>query len=449
MKLPAPALILLKPVLDRLDASPIGKRIAGGMFWSLLGTVIAKGFAWMSLVLVARLLGKEMFGEFGFVRNTAMALVAFSGAGMGLTVMKHIPELLESDKERIGRIIGLCYLFTVFTALLTAVAFFAAAPWLCEVYFGKPHLLVAMRLGAAILFASTCMTVQIAIMIGFQDFRGLATATLVTGLSTPFAYGLGALYYGMEGAIFGVLIVVLLNLATNSVMIYRNVRGHRIRYRFLEAYKELPLLWQSNLPLFFSNVFYAFSLWLTQAMLNRMPGGAEELGSYYAAYNYQLIGLFLFQQLAMVIFPVMSELSGKENTARYWSLVKKGTLLGTAFSAFVVLPFMLFPGFFMELNGQEFAKDWNVLVFASCGVIVYAATALAATVLITRGRNWAHFVLTLISMSLYIAAAVVCFRLQFGGGSLFIAYMLAQTVYALGVCCIMFVNRRGRAANET
>ena len=97
----------LRRWLDRLLASPLGRRIAKGVFWSLAGALISRGLAMVSSVLVARMLGREGFGELGTIQATVGMFGVFAGFGLGMTATKFVAELKFTNPLRAGRIIGL------------------------------------------------------------------------------------------------------------------------------------------------------------------------------------------------------------------------------------------------------------------------------------------------------------------------------------------------------
>jgi O-antigen/teichoic acid export membrane protein len=147
------------PVLNRVQQSPIGKRIVSERFWSVVGNGFSKMFTFIAIFFVAIILEKEAFGEFGLVRATTSMFVTFSSFGMGLTATKYIAELLHSDKERIDRIIGLNYLLSFFVSLVIATIFYFSIPQICETLLNASGLVDEMKCGALLLFLMTFMSI--------------------------------------------------------------------------------------------------------------------------------------------------------------------------------------------------------------------------------------------------------------------------------------------------
>ena len=55
---------------DRIDASDIGYRLAKDAFWSMARAVISRGLMLAASVLVARMMGKTIYGELGMIQST-------------------------------------------------------------------------------------------------------------------------------------------------------------------------------------------------------------------------------------------------------------------------------------------------------------------------------------------------------------------------------------------
>jgi O-antigen/teichoic acid export membrane protein len=404
-------------------------------------------FTFIAMVLVARILGKEAFGEFGLVRSTATTFVAFSSFGMGITATKYIAELLHTDKARAGRIIGLTYVFTFFTSLVVAVAFYLISPWLCETQLCKPELTNVMRLGAILLFLTTFMGTQIAVMSGFQDFRGLAFATLIGGITMLPVYVTGTYYWGICGAVIGSIFAVGLNIFINSGFIYRNVKKFHIRYKILDTYKERSILWNFNLPIVLSNSIYGFTILASQLLLTYCPNGLSELGTYYVAMNLYTVICFLPQQLLPVIFPIFSELNGEGNIKRFWRIVGKSWLLIFSISLFAIIPFLIFPKIFMGLFGNEFIGDWKVLFAVCMYVLTTSGTVIVNQIFICRGRNWFQLIWGIIWTIIYLCFVVLMLRENLGSTGLFWSAVIANITYSVSVAIYIYWSRKQNFIN--
>jgi O-antigen/teichoic acid export membrane protein len=430
-----------RPVLNRVQQSPIGKRIASGTFWSVAGNGFGKMFTFIAMVLVARILSKEAFGEFGLVRSTASMFVAFSGFGMGLTATKYIAELLHTDKERVGRVIGLTYVFTFFTSLIVAITFYLISPWLCETQLGKPELTSTMRLGTALLFLTTFMGTQTAVMTGFQDFRGLAIMNILVGLITIPIYVICTYCNGLRGAIIAVVFASVLNLMINSKLIYKNTKKYQVNYNFRNAYKEFSIIGQSNLPITLGVVTTAMAYWIVQMILAKQPDGISQLSIYYAVLNYQLAISFFPSQLTQVFFPILNELN---STRRYWYVVPKMLLINFSISLLIVCPFLVFSKYFMSLYGAEFINGWLTLCMAGLAVVASTISGIFYQIILSLGLNWTQFFINFFCMAIFVYITnILIMTTNLRAGSIFCSYIICSLIYCFfSIIALVFLTNR-------
>ena len=382
----------LKSLLERIEQSPVAKRIVSGAFWLVLGNGLARGLGFISLVLVARILGPKTFGEFGLIKSTALTFVTFSSFGMGLTATKYIAELLPSDKERVGRIIGLNYLFTFFSSSVVAMAFWIAAPWLCDSVLQSPHLVGLMRLGAVLLFLTTFYTTQQGVLAGFQDFRGLAFATILGNATMMPVYVAGAYYWGLTGVVVGAVTAAGLHAFINSVFIYRNTKHHAIRYRFSQAGRELGVLGWFSLPAVLSAIMYSVSFWGCQMMLGAQQDGAAQLGVFYAANVIFSIIVTIPAMFSPVYVATLSEMFGQADMKRFRKTVLLSFMVNVSIVTILALPFLCFPSLMMEwCFGESFREGGGTLVLLSLTAILYIVGNVVDQVMAGMGRIWFAF----------------------------------------------------------
>ena len=80
----------IQRVSPKVLSSDIGKRMAYGAFWSMTGTALGKFLVLVSGIVCARILGKEVFGEFGMIRSTIGLFIVLGSAGIGITATRFI-----------------------------------------------------------------------------------------------------------------------------------------------------------------------------------------------------------------------------------------------------------------------------------------------------------------------------------------------------------------------
>jgi O-antigen/teichoic acid export membrane protein len=394
------------------------------------------------MIFVARILGKEAFGEFGLVRATASMFVTFSSFGMGLTATKYISELLHSDKERVGRIIGLNYLLSFFVSLVITVIFYFSIPQICETLLNASGLVDEMKWGALLLFLMTFMSTQFGIMSGFQDFKGQASTILIIGILAIPIYLIGAKFSGLHGAVIALLVVTLTNVIINSIFIFRNVKRYGLRYSFFESYKELPILWKFSLPTVLCGTIAAGGVWICQMIQRSQPNGAGELGIYYALMTFYAMAAFLPGIVNNVMLPMASQTQGRQNIRQLRKIVITQLGLNIITVSVVLLPILLFPKQIMSCFGNDFIVSSEVIFLFGvyCMFTVLAGTVYTITASI--GLAWINFATIIVGTSTMLSVAYWSIS-SWGSLGLFLA-MLTEVLVRIVVfaICILFFSKR-------
>ena len=282
----------LRPSFNRIESSPIGLRLARGVFWSMAGAVISRGLMLCATVLVARMLGKTVYGELGMIQSTVGMFGVFAGFGLGLTATKHVAEFRQSDPARAGRIIGLSGLFAMGTGGVMALALFIFAPWLAEHTINAPHLANVLRIGAIILFINALNGAQTGALAGFEAFKTIAHVNLFVGLISFPLLVCGAYFGGLRGAVWALAINLCFNWLFNHLALRKESRRYKVPFSFRDCIREWPVLWKFSLPAAINSGLVGPVSWACFALLVRQPKGYSEIGIFTAALVFQ--GLLMF-----------------------------------------------------------------------------------------------------------------------------------------------------------
>ncbi len=195
----------LRDLWQRISNSPLGYRLAHGAFWAFAGTLFSRGLNLAAILLVARMLGKEGFVEFGIIQNTVNMFQTFAGLGLGWAATKFVAEYRTSDPAKAGRIIALSNLSALGTGVFMALLLYMLGPWLAYRTLAAPHLGGMLQVSALMLFLSTLTSTQNGAMAGMEAFRTIALISLISGIMAfPLIIG-GAYVLGLEGAVWGMV----------------------------------------------------------------------------------------------------------------------------------------------------------------------------------------------------------------------------------------------------
>lgn len=412
----------LQPWVARVQSSPLGYRLARGAFWSFLGTLISQGLGFAATVLVARILGKEGFGELGVIQNTVGMFGVFAGFGLGITATKHVAEFRLKDPAKAGRIMTLCALFAVGSGGLIALVLALSAPWLAAQTLAAPHLSGLLQVGAVLLLLNALNGTQTGALAGFEAFRAITTVNLWAGL-TKFPLMVGGVYLaGVTGAVWGLVASTGINWLLNHLALRRVAQRAGVPFGELRGCgQEWSVLYRFSLPALLSGAMVAPVQWASMAMLVNQPGGYAEMGIYSAALVFQGIIVFLGATLDQPLLVMVAH----EKVSSEGRLSKVNVLLTWGLGVFVALPLLCFPElaqilFGQKFSGASFTNTFVFIIFITC-IIVYKQGL--ARVLIAGNLLWWGVLSNLIWGVLVLSIAF--FFVKWGAVGLAAAYAIA------------------------
>lgn len=402
------------PFLRRIESSDIGSRLARGIFWSLLGSVISRGLVLCATVIVARTLGKVVFGELGIIQSTVGTFGIFAGFGLGITATKHVAEFRKTDPGRAGRFIGLSGIFAMSSGGLMAIVLFGLSPWLAEHSINAPQLTNVLRIGSLILFVDALNGAQTGALAGFEAFKTIAVVNFVVGLLSFPVLIVGAYWGGLEGTVWALVINLIINWGANHYALRKEAERNSVPFTLKGCLKELHVLWQFSLPAVLAGSMIGPVNWVCSAMLVNQPGGYGEMGVYNAANQWFSMMMFLPSVLGNVLLPLLSEQIGQKRTVQSTKTLIVSIKINLIVVAPLVLVSSILSHYIMGLYGNGFEGGWLTLVVILFTAGILAVQAPVGQIVAASGRMWLGFIMNMG----WAVVFVVGTYLMIGDGSL-------------------------------
>lgn len=404
-------IVSLRPFLGypirRIQASPIGHRLARGVFWSMAGAVISRGLMLAATVLVARMLGKTVYGELGMIQSTVGMFGIFAGFGLGLTATKHVAEFRQSDPGRAGRIIGLSGLFALVTGSLMALGLLIFAPWLAEHAINAPHLSGVLRIGALILFINALNGAQTGALAGFEAFKTIAYVNLFAGLISFPILVAGAYFGGLTGAVWALALNLGFNWLLNHLALRKESRRHNVPFTLRDCSRELSVLWSFSLPAVLAGSLVGPVNWICSALLVNQPEGYSEMGIFSAANQWFAMLLYLPALLGRVMLPVLSEQLGQNEIKQSIKIMS----FAIKMNALLVLPLVLLISiaspYIMNLYGAGFRSGWPTLVVVLLTTGLLTVQTPIGQIITASGKIWLSFAINFGWALIFIVSTIL------------------------------------------
>ena len=434
----------LRVYADRIEASPLGYRLARGAFWSVAGAIISRGLGIVASIVVARVLGKAGFGELGIIYSTIMMFQVFAGLSMGSTATKYVAEFRSTNPEKARRILGMAWVVSVVAGAIFAALFFLLAPWLASHTLAAPHLAGPLQIASAIVFISAVNGAQCGVLAGLESFKAIAGVNLVVGILNLPLMVAGVLWAGLDGAVWALVVCQAASWVLYHWAIGREARRFGLTLDLVGCLQELPVLWKFSLPAVLAGVMVVPVNWVCNALLVNRENGYAEMGVLNAANQWYNALLFVPGILAAPILPVLSERFGAG--AKQQS--QKVLLLAMAGNAAIVLPFAvvgsLASPLIMELYGESFVGGWPVLAVALATAALLSVQFPVGQLITASGRMWIGFLTNLLWAGVILVTTLILVR--FGAMGVAWARLVAyacHAIWTLGAAYIILGGLRG------
>jgi len=422
----------LRPYYDRVKGSPVGYRLIRGAFWSIVGAALARGLGLLSSILVARMLGKFGFGEFGIIQSTVGMFGTFAGFGLGMTATKFVAQYRVIDPVKAGRIRALSSAFAWVTSGVTSLILFFMSPWLAEHTLAAPQLAGLLKIGSLYLLLTSVNGAQIGALSGFEAFKTVAKISLLCGL-VAFPLMVGGVYVaGLSGAVWGMVMASCVNWLLNHIAIRRECVRAGIPYGYEGCWAEKEVLWKFSLPSVISSMFFAPTDWLLSAMLVNQPGGYGQMGIFNAAKQWHVLILYLPNTLSNISLPILSNLLGENKRQQYNRMLILNSLMLTGIALAGAIPVLFLSRNIMGMYGKDFVGEWQVLVCVALYSVFWAANIVVGQAMWSAGASGEAMLFAAIRSCILLASGAVLVKYGAVGLSLamLITYVI-QTFYQL------------------
>ncbi len=409
-----------------------------------MGGVASQLLALAASITVARILGSEVFGEFGMIRSTAMTFGSLATFGLGLTATKHVAELRTSAPERAGRIIVLSGVFAACTGIFMAIVLCLAAMPLAQHALCAPHLAGMVRVGSLVLALSAINAVQTGALAGFEAFRTMTKVSVTVGMVSVPVLVTATYFVGLPGAIWGLIVNLVVFVLLNHFALRSEAAKAGVPLRYATCLREWRVLWSFSLPTALSNMLAAPATWICHALLVNQPGGYVQMGLFNAANQWCMAILFVPQRICMIILPVLSSLASEGRMREYRRTLRASVLLSTGLATAAAVPIALLSFWIMRAYGQDFTSGSSALVLLAGSAVFMSAAFVGGQAIISLGKAWYRLAVHVMwSATMLISAGM----LLAGGGTatqLALANLIAFAVHCIAQYGFLSLAMRNR-----
>jgi len=428
--------------MSDLDLS-LRARFQTGLGFNTLGAVFNQGSTFVVNIVLARLFGRAVFGEYAMVLSTILTLGILSQFGIPFTLTKYVSEYRSANPERAGRILGTLSVISVAVAGAAALGLLFVAPWLASNVMNSPALTFPCAIGAVVLFLLVLNGFAIAALTGLERYRALAISLVWSGV----AYFLLCTGFAWRGGINGAFIGLALSGAIQFVFLSFAVRKEcllqGIKLRFDGFSRERHVLLRFALPAGLTGFTAAPALWLPNAFLVRQSAGYSQMGTYSVAFSLMTAILFLPSIANSVGTSLINHHQGSGKSVAYqrtfWiNLIVTACIVVIGSGSCALLgPWLL------RFFGRDFKDGYSVLLILCLAAIPQGLVSAMYQIIQSHAKMWISFLGVAVPRDLLTIGLAYFLIPTHGANGLAVAYALSWTLAFL--ITVFIVSRIGLA----
>ena len=343
------------------------KKILSSSLWLLIGNSIGRLAMFLANIFAARMLSQEAFGQFTMIRNTISSIEGLISGTLGSTVIKQVAQSSHEEKENLPYILSTIFILNIIIAFIISIFIFFGADFIVEKFLlNNTNLVNALYIGIFILITTTFSTLMQNILIGLEEFRKLATLSIITSsITIPMIFIL-IYFFQFYGALFGVVFYFGFDFVI-KYLYYKKLK-YILIFRYIEFKKYISYIFFFSTPLFFSIIINLFSFWYLRILVINESNGFKEIAIFDAAYQWLTVIMIITGATTNV---ALSMLSKKNNSKIFYINLLINFLISLIFAIF----FILFSETIMLIYGENYADGYFILIILSITSIFFTLSA--------------------------------------------------------------------------
>ena len=427
----------IRALANHLRDSPLAQRMAHGAFWSLSGALLSRAVSLISSILVARMLGKEGYGQLGMIQSTLGMFQIFAGFGLGLTATKYVAELRFSDRNKAGRVISLSIAFAAGAGTLMVVLLLFTSSWVAVKALASPAMSGLLQMGAPMLLCGAVAGAQTGALAGFEAFKSMARVNLIVAVVTFFFLVGGVYFMGLNGAVLGLLAANLIWVILNHLALSFEASRANIPFPAKDFFSERKILWNFSVPSVLASLLVTPVYWSASAILVNQPGGYADMGIFNAANQWRGAILFLPGILCQVGLPMLCSINKSEgNSEEVRKVFRYNLLINGSITLFAALLISIFSLQIMGIYGNSFGAGYVVLIMLAVSTFFVSINNVIGQTIVSSGKMWvglgfnAIWAISLLGISIILVPLYRAEGLAAAYLAAFLIHTTVQGIYA-------------------
>lgn len=391
-----------QPVEIQTEDSRDIRTLASGAGLSLIGRLTGRGLSTAAEILLARLLGPEVFGLY-VIGWAILRLVTIIGPlGLPNGVIHFASAYWDSDPVRLRQIIQQSLRVALISGIVLSLAFYVSAHWLAMSVFGKPALVPVLPWFA----------------LAFPLITGLRVATAATRISKRMKYSVLSEDFGQPATHMILLLLFMLagwqlwgaiaaSILSFAIALILALHYLRILYPSILKSDEQKVLSYRRLLMFSIPTAIIGLLGVLNLQISRLLMGVmrplSEVGIYQAVSQVPFFFSTILAAITSIFIPMIASLYQRRDLGKLEELYRVSTKWALYLSLPVFLTIcMAADDIISLLFGERYLSGEIPLIVLTVSQLVNVGTGAGGAVLIMTGHQNRWFVISGIALILNI-----------------------------------------------
>lgn len=398
-------LVAITKLRSRIEQLPFAGRFLKGAAWSTGGAILSSAIALAITIVLARVLGKETYGQFVLVQSTLSMVGVFAGFGIGAAAGRHVAEFRSRDTVRLSRILALTERALLAFGFVVSITLLLGSRELAAKILNSPHLAMPLAIAAFSVLFSALDGYQKCVLIGLEAMRAFAIGTVASAvLGAPITL-IAAKLYGLNGAAGGFLLTSILQASISRWQMTQQLDYFLISRDGLGCASEWRVIRDFALPALLTGVLIIPAHWVCQTMLANTENGYSELALLGVAMQWFNVIMFLPSVAGRVILPILTDHLASKKHGDAKSLLLLAVIANVLITMPVAILAALLNNYILQLYGPEFQNGSTSLTIAVFSAILFAAQAPVGNMVVAASRMWLGTIMYFGWAAIYISLA--------------------------------------------
>jgi O-antigen/teichoic acid export membrane protein len=403
------------------------KRITGKYgdgILSIVANFIQKGTFLIVTILLARIFGPKLFGEYVFLKQAFDVLLVFILFG-GDKSLIYFSALNKSDGA--NKLLSVIKFIAIVIVLLFVISFFVREELLANYDF-------SFNLFFLVIFALTILLNVVLVFIesyfiGIKSLKTYFKSVIIASIVyLPLSYFLGYRY-----GIVGVFTALFLQYFLQFVFIYLKENQYFNKRKLIDVKKDLKQLYTFSLPIGIGELLVNLTAFITSIILIK-NASFEEIGIYNVAMRMVMFIVFIPNLLNNILLSYLSIEIHKEK------FLFKTVLLNLILSGIVGFVFFIFSNQIFSLFGWDFEQNLNdVFINLIYAILPFCSSLVLLQYLISIKKRWSYLFFRFLREGLTIAFFGLFIKLNFEANALLLSKCFLYSNYISLTLLTLFI----------